>query len=402
MGELRTRRRGKNWEWSFEGAKVGGKRHSVSKGGYKTKAEAIAAGTQAKAEYDSAGRIFRPSDVSVSDYLDYWLENYVNRHLSYNTMLDYEKKVRIHIKPSLGSYRLTSLEPDIIQRWIDGKKDDGYSQSMVKNILTCLQGALNYAVQPCQYIKANPCIYVKVPKIPIPEERKAHTEYICTTEDFKAIMGRFPTGSPFYLPLLTGYHCGTRLGETYGIDLLHDVDFGTHTMHIRHQLKKEHGKWYYRPPKYNSVRSIRIDPAYEAALKAEIKSRKANRIKYGQWFTRCYILPDNSIIQAQSDVAMPYTEIMPLSARENGQLMTPEAFKYCARVVHHELNNPLFHSHCLRHTHGTILAENGAQPKTVMERLGHRDIKTTMERYIFNTEKMQDDAVRLFMQATAQ
>ena len=59
MGELRTRKRGKSWEWSFEGARVGGKRQPISKGGYRTKAEAVAAGTAAKAEYDSAGRVFR-------------------------------------------------------------------------------------------------------------------------------------------------------------------------------------------------------------------------------------------------------------------------------------------------------------------------------------------------------
>lgn len=98
---------------------------------------------------------------------------------------------------------------------------------------------------------------------------------------------------------------------------------------------------------------------------------------------------------------MDFPEIIPLSAHENGQLLTPESFKYCARVFHKELGNPLFHSHCLRHTHGTILADNGAQPKTVMERLGHKDLKTTIERYIFNTDKMQDDAVKLFMQATS-
>ena len=37
MGELRTRKRGKTWEWSFEGAKIGGKRNPISKGGYRTK-----------------------------------------------------------------------------------------------------------------------------------------------------------------------------------------------------------------------------------------------------------------------------------------------------------------------------------------------------------------------------
>lgn len=72
MGELRTRKRGKYWEYSFEGAKIEGKRKPVSKSGFRTKAEAIAAGTQAKAEYDNTGRSFTPSDVSVADYLDYW------------------------------------------------------------------------------------------------------------------------------------------------------------------------------------------------------------------------------------------------------------------------------------------------------------------------------------------
>ena len=401
MGELRTRKRGKSWEWSFEGARVGGKRQPISKAGYRTKAEAVAAGTAAKAEYNSAGRVFRPSEISVSDYLDYWMENYVKRNLAYNTYLNYENKVRNHIKPLLGGYRLAALEPDTIQRWIDRKKDKGLSRIMLKGLLSCLQGALDYAVHPCQYIKLNPCVYIKAPKVPVPEEVKAHTEYICTPEDYAAILERFPEGSPFYLPIVTGYHCGTRIGETYGLDLSKDVDFENHTLHIRRQLKKEGGLWVYRQPKYNSVRSIKIDPEYESALKAEIRSRKRNRLRYGEYFLKSYLLPDGRIEQARADILLPYPEILPLSVRENGELLTTESFKYCARVVHHELNNPLFHSHSLRHTHGTILAENGAQPKTVMERLGHKDIKTTLERYVFNTDKMQDDAVRIFLQAVS-
>ena len=73
MGELRTRKRGKKWEYSFEGARVNGKRKPISKGGFSTKAEALAAGTQAKAEYDNCGRVFTPSELSVADYMDYWL-----------------------------------------------------------------------------------------------------------------------------------------------------------------------------------------------------------------------------------------------------------------------------------------------------------------------------------------
>lgn len=393
MGQLRTRKRGKTWEWSFEGAKIDGKRNPISKGGYRTKAEALEAGTQAKAEYDNTGRSFKPSEVSVADYLDYWYENYVLLNLAYNTQKDYEGKIRIHLKPAFGMYRLAALETDAIQRWVDGMKRKGYSKNMVKNSISCLSGALNYAVYPCQYIKFNPCDYVWVPKIIQPKERKEHMEYICSKEDFAAITDRFGPGSNFYLPLMTSYHCGTRLGETYGFDLLHDINFDSHEITVQHQLSNENGKWYYRPPKYDSVRTIRILPYYEKILKEEILNRKKNMLKYGQYFTKTYWLDDGLIMQAPAGIQIVGKEIMPISVKENGDLLTPHSFKYCAKVIHEELGNPLFHSHSLRHTHGTILAEGGAQPKTVMERLGHKDIQTTMNRYVFNTEKMQDDSM---------
>lgn len=399
MGQLRTRKRGSTWEWSFEGAKINGKRNPISKGGYRTKAEALTAGTQAKAEYDQAGRTFTPSGVSVSDYLDYWYENYVVTNLAYNTQMDYSRKIRVHLKPAFGKYRLAALETDVIQKWVDGMKRQGYSRSMTKNTLSCLSGALNYAVYPCKYIKYNPCDYVRVPKIAIPEDVKAHTEYICNKEDFSAIIERFGPDSNFYIPLMTGYLCGTRLSETYGFDLLQDVDFEHHAITIRHQLCSENGKWYYRPPKYNSVRTIKILPEYEKILKDEIHSRKKNMLRYGQYFTKTYLMGDGLILQAPSNVPIAGREIMPISAKENGELLTPNSFKYCAKVVHEELGNPLFHSHCLRHTHGTILAENGAQPKAVMERLGHKDIQTTLNRYVFNTEKMQNDAIIILANA---
>lgn len=85
MGELRTRKRGKTWEYSFEGAKVEGKRKTISKGGFRTKTDAIAAGTQAKAEYDNAGK------MSVADYMNYWYEQYVLVNLRPNTQSSKKK-----------------------------------------------------------------------------------------------------------------------------------------------------------------------------------------------------------------------------------------------------------------------------------------------------------------------
>ena len=37
--------------------------------------------------------------------------------------------------------------------------------------------------------------------------------------------------------------------------------------------------------------------------------------------------------------------------------------------------------HDLRHTHAALLISQGAHPKVIQSRLGHRDISTTMDTY---------------------
>ncbi len=109
MGQLRTRKRGSTWQYSFEAAPVNGKRKSISKGGFRTKAEALTAGTAAMNEYNSSGQSFTPSELSVSDYLDYWFDNYCKTNLKYNTQLGYLYIVENRLKPRFGQYRLKSL-----------------------------------------------------------------------------------------------------------------------------------------------------------------------------------------------------------------------------------------------------------------------------------------------------
>lgn len=401
MGELRTRKRGTKWEYSFEAAPVNGKRKTVSRSGFRTKAEAIQEGTKAKAEYDRSGQLFTPSEVSVADYLNYWLEEHIKITKSHNTYLDYKGKLNNHLIPAFGSYKLSafSYSPDVVQLWIDNIKLKGFAKSTIKNTLTCLSGAMDYAILPCKYINNNPCASVKLGKFKIDRNAQEHTEYICNKEDFDKILERFPVGSNFYLPLITPYNIGTRISETYGIDLINDIDFEKHEIIIRHQLVKENKVWYYRAPKYDSYRTIKMGATIEKILKQELLERKKNKLKYGQYFMKTYLLNDDSIVQYRADLEVPYKEIYPLSVKENGELLTPESFKYCARVIHYELGNTLFHSHCLRHTHATILAENGVNPRTVMERLGHRDINTTLQTYTFNTDKMNNNAVDIFENA---
>ena len=400
-----VRKRGKTWSYYFDGVQINGERKKIEKGGFKTKKEAIDARIKAMNEYNNTGRTFSPKEISVADYLDYWLENAIKKNIdhgySYDTYCCYEVIVRVHLKPAFGMYRLSSLQysPDIIQKWIDDMKTRTLSKNTIKNALSCLSGALNYAIHPLKYIQINPCAFVKIGRIPTDVDAKAHTEYVCPPEEFKRILERFPATNYFHISLVVPYNIGTRIGETFAIDLLHDVDFEKHEIHINKQMVKVEKTWFFKPPKYDSYRTVKMGKTLEQALHYVINEQKKNRLKYGQHYMKTYVLPDKSITQIRADVVVPYQEIMPLCVKDNGALVTPESFKYCARVIHYELGNALFHSHCLRHTHGTILAENGVNPKSVMERLGHKDIKVTLQTYTFNTDAMKQNAVDAFENA---
>lgn len=157
MGQLRTRKRGSTWQYSFEAAPVNRKRKSISKGGFRTKAEAQTAGTAAMNEYNSSGQSFTPSELSVSDYLDYWFDNYCKTNLKYNTQLGYLYIVENRLKPRFGQYRLKSLTTAAIQEYVNQLKIDGLAKSSVLGILRVLSAAYEYAIEPLQYVRENPC-----------------------------------------------------------------------------------------------------------------------------------------------------------------------------------------------------------------------------------------------------
>lgn len=400
-----VRKRGKTWSYYFDTAKIGGERNKIEKGGFRTQKEALEARAKAITEYNNTGRTFSPKEISVSDYLDYWLEITIKKNIdygyAYQTYKGYVNKIKNHIKPVFGMYKLSAFQysPDVIQAWVDDLKVKGYSKESIRGYLGCLSSAMNYAILPLKYIQANPCAPVRIGKMPTDMKAKALNEYVCSKEDFNIILNRFPQGNKYHLSFIVPYYTGTRIGETFAIDLLHDIDFKKHEISINKQLVRIGTDWCFRPPKYDSYRTLKIGDTLEKSLKESIKQRNEYRLKYGQSYFKTYVTPDGIIKQFPSDIQVDtqYKEIMPLCTSEKGRLITPWSFpNCCVKIIREQLGIELFHAHCLRHTHGTILAENGVNPKTVMERLGHKDIATTLGTYTFNTESMQQSAVDIF------
>ncbi|QUH18701.1 site-specific integrase [Alkaliphilus sp. B6464] len=419
MAEVNTRKRGDKWEYRFEAAKIDGKRNQISKGGFKTKKEALEAGTKALSEYNHAGMHFEPTEISFADYLDYWFENYVKVNLKYNTQLAYLNIIENHLKPELGMYKLKSLTPTVIQEFVNKKFIyGGYKKSHLVNITATLSGSLKYAVIPAKLIKDSPANYIKYPKY---EHSKAETNRtIISINDFTTITDRFK-GTPYYYALMIGFYTGLRIGEVYGLTW-DNIDFKNKTLTVEkiaykrnygvdvRKVLKEKGKkeeksaWYFGTPKTEtSNRTIKIGDTLVSELKQYRKWQMEQELLYGEYYTNHYLKDEkdekNNIIQRIIPVEKSIPCALPIAnlvmRKENGQFSSPDSFKYAARVIHHELNIK-FNFHSLRHTHATMLIENGAHVKDVQTRLGHSDIETTLNVYTHATEKMAEHSVDIF------
>ena len=110
MGSVLTRKRSNGkWEFRYEIAAINGKRKYYSKSGFNTKAEAIKAGNASLTLYNNSGSIYEPSNMSVSDYFDYWLATFCKYNLADSTYRTRETIIRLYIKPNLGKFFMKNI-----------------------------------------------------------------------------------------------------------------------------------------------------------------------------------------------------------------------------------------------------------------------------------------------------
>lgn len=417
----RERKNDTVWEYRFEIASVDGKRKWISKSGFKTKTEAKEAGKQALKLYENTGVAVKPTDMSFSDFLDYWIEHRCRLVCKEGTVVGYEKKIRLYIKPELGSYRLRSITKGNIQKLITDMYNKGFSLNTITSVKGILSKCFEFAIDDDnKYLSVNPCDKVIIPKpTTVPETPTRTAPHIYLTQDMiKKIFERFPEGQPTHIPLMLGYRCGLRLGETFGI-VWEDIDFEKRTLSINRQVQwhsfksvgrggnrrsdEEYGYWYFSEPKYRSYRTITLDDdIFNLLVREKERHEKAEEFygKYG-YYTKYYAkdpllfggnvptVPASNHNQISNDQSE--NELRFVCRRDDGTYITPRTLQHTANVIHKQLEIADYDYHSFRHTHATMLAENGAPPIYTMKRLGHKNIETTLGIYANHmTESFKD------------
>ena len=414
---VNIKKRGNVYQYQFEIAPVDGKRKYINKSGFKSKREAMEAGVKAYNEYFETGHSFKPSTMSYSDYLDYWLKNYCYVNLKYHTIQAYSNIIKNHIKPRLGFYRLSQIQTSTLQEVVNAiYLEKGFSKNFMHNILKVLKGSFKYANESAQFIKDNPAVKVTMPKYDEPEKDPSH---IFTAEEIKMILERFKNNHAMYYAILTAYYTGLRVSEVFALTW-EDIDFENQTLTVnKNVLKKNqsgatHGRhisgkattvWYFGTCKTkSSYRTIKIGDTLLNALKEYKEEQERDKTEYGDLYMKHYAKetsnyynhkPETKIINAYSELQVALPEVNLVFVKHNGVFEGTDTCKYPFKVIHYELGiNCRFHD--FRDTHATKLIESGADIKAISERLGHNNIQTTYEFYVRVTKKMNNDVVEKF------
>ena len=116
------------------------------------------------------------------------------------------------------------------------------------------------------------------------------------------IFERFPEGHPSHVPIMIAYHCGLRLGEVFGLTW-DDVDLenGELTVNRQAQWVQDRGEYRLLPPKYGSVRAVRMDNVLWSLLKREKIRNNTARLKLGEKYRQLYIDDDGYLNTQKAD-----------------------------------------------------------------------------------------------------
>jgi integrase len=365
-----TRKRGGTWTWFFDAADPAtGKRRQRSKGGFRTKREAQAALSEALAAY-RAGTLVESSKLTLGAFLDEWLPTMAG-NLEPNTHEVYGHYARAYVKPKLGHVRLQQLTATNLRGFYTelaasgGRRGQGLKPKTVKNVHALIHRALEDAVDQGLMTRN-----VAAPRSARPPKLEKIERGVWAPESLRAFLAAMAADRLAALWLLLAT-TGLRRSEALGLPW-RAVDLEGGQLTVMQRLVTVAGKPNIRLGTKSPAgeRSIALDPATVAALKAHRAQQLQERLACGEGW---------------QDRGLVFT-------REDGTPLRPTQLTRMFARLAREAGLPNLTLHGLRHTYATASLRAGIPVKVVSERLGHANTAITSDLYQHVLKAMDTEA----------
>lgn len=318
--------------------------HQTTKRGFKTKREAK------DYEAETVRTAAKSPDMTMRALCDKFLADKKVR-VRETTYKNQSNNVKKHILPSLGDMSITDISPSVVREWQNSELlKKGLSPTTVIQQCGLLSSIMRYAVKFCG-LPSNPCEIAG--SVGHREKRLGFWD----ADQFNqliASMRERGTKEVYIIAFTLLYSTGMRIGEMLALSI-DDFDFDKGTVSITKTMSidKKIG-----PPKTKeSNRTIAVPQSVLAMIQNHFK-------KYYE----------------------PPSFLFPMS-----RISIQMTFKKCSMRA----GLPLITIHGLRHSHASLLINNGVPITTIAKRLGHTSPKMTLDVYSHMFKKADENAVQM-------
>lgn len=364
-----------NWKATVSLGYENGKQIKTRKQGFKNKKDAEKWVTETLSKKHKGFIASAESNILFKDYINKWFDEYKSKNISINTKTNYRSRIDTHIIPKLGSYRLDKITNVIVQNFYNSLICDGMKPSSVKKIMETLNGVFKYA-------QKSKLIYIIPTDIEKQPMNKSTVEFWTKKEiDFylNEIKDQF-----LYTPILIEIFTGLRVGELCGLRWC-DIDFDNKYLMVNNQVI------YDRDLKTLVFSKIlKTDTSHRKITLPKILLDHLTSIKNDAAETDFVILNREGLICNPRNLSMNFTQSIQkykysIEDIQKKNKKTPQQYMQLKQISFH----------ALRHTHATLLIFNGENIKVISERLGHKNISTTLDTYTHVMDDMKNNTADL-------
>jgi integrase len=319
-----------------------------------------------------AGEYIAPEKMTLESFVIEWEKKYASKELSETTLLSYLSHIRNHILPVLGHKRIDQIKPVHIISMLDEIKrvndaDKPLSMRSKQDVYLAIRNIFERAVE-WQIIKSNPAKNVKKPKVTSQKEISVYDE-----EEIEALFTA-AAEEPFHwrVFLTLALAAGLRRGENLALEWP-KVNLDEGTIDISQIIVKGLNGAIIKDPKTKrSKRIVSLPSSVIEELKLFKLHWKKEKLKLGE----IWIENEHEWLFCNLDG----THFYPTTPTTWWRRFTKRA------------NVRFIRLHDLRHTSATLLINQGVHAKIISERLGHSDIRVTMNTYGHALQKADQEA----------
>lgn len=351
---------------------VTGKKKYTTKRGFKSPKEARKAYNRLMVQVEE-NDVVTDSQRPFSELADEWFEQYKNT-VRESTYVAQKLAYKKHIFPLFGNLKISRISIPYCQKQVN----HWYSYyKKYSNLIGLTSSIFKYALS-LRLIRNNPMDAVIRPKRKkrIDEERYSAPYYEKEELlEFLEIAKNYP--DPIYPIFRILAFTGLRKGELLALRWK-DIDFEKRTLSVKQTLATC-DKWEIKfqvPKTEKSLRTISIDSETLQVIKRW-------QLKQKEYFLKMGIKPTKNGEQL-------------LFVSEENKPLYLDYVNHNLKIIIKENNLKRITPHGFRHTHCSLLFESGASLKEVQVRLGHTDIKTTMDIYTHVTKRQTEETANRF------